>query len=335
MGYLSGLFEDGHERFLTLAIGAEGELELICPSLTESQARRAGIECIQTWNDSEDPLSLFENLADRWNLRTGILAVDDAMRAKMLLDMQQTLPAALFRPGQPILAELMSRKTDAELNLLRKAGAIADSALQAGIEAIRPGASESAVRNALRAAMEAGGGKPTFTIVATGAMGAEPHHESDDTVIQEGDVVIMDFGCDYQGYQSDITRTVCCGRASNEAKNVYDIVLRAHYAGRNAIHPGVPCGNVDRAARDVIEAAGYGKYFVHRLGHGIGMQVHEEPYMVSGNDKALEAGNCFSIEPGIYLPGKLGVRIENIVTCTESGHESLNEEPSPTLLEIS
>lgn len=334
MGYLSGLFEDGHERFLTLAVSASGEVELICPSLTATQARRAGISAIRAWRDSENPLLLFEDLADRWNLSSGILAVDNAMPSKMLLEMQQVLPAALFRAGQPILAELMSRKRKSELELLRKAGAIADGALAAGLSAIRPGVTEVSVRNALRQAMEEAGGRPTFTIVATGAQGAEPHHESDETIIQDGDVIVMDFGCEYQGYQSDITRTVCCGKASSKAKEVYEIVFAAHQAGRAAIRPGVACEDVDRAARKVIESAGFGEYFVHRLGHGIGMRVHEEPYMVEGNKTPLEVGHCFSVEPGIYLAGELGIRIENIVTCTEQGHESINAEPSASLLEI-
>ena len=165
-------------------------------------------------------------------------------------------------------------------------------------------------------------------------MGAEPHHESDNTVIQSGDVIIMDFGCEFEGYQSDITRTVCCGKASDEAKRVYDIVFGAHQAGRAAIHPGVACQELDRAARQVIEKSGYGEYFFHRLGHGIGMRGHEEPYIVEGNETPLEVGHCFSIEPGIYLAGRFGVRIENIVTATMDGHASINAEPSATLTEI-
>lgn len=334
MGYLSGLFEDGHERFLTLAVSAHGDSELICPSLTVNQAKRAGIQTIHGWRDAENPLVLFEDLAERWNLTSGILAVDNMMPAKMLLDMQQTLPAALFRPGQAILAELTSKKTAEELDLMRKAGAIADNALQAALDAIKPGVTEVEVKNVLYKSMEAGGGAPTFAIVAAGPMGAEPHHGSDSTVMREGDVIILDFGCDYCGYQSDITRTVCCGKASEEAHRVYGIVLQAHHAGRRAVRPGVPCQEIDRAARAVIERAGYGEFFFHRLGHGIGMQVHEEPYIVEGNLAPLQVGNCFSIEPGIYLAGKFGIRIENIVACGEDGEISLNVDPSPTLLEV-
>jgi len=234
----------------------------------------------------------------------------------------------------PQLSRLMAKKDPGEIELMLRAARIADDAVQAGIDAIHPGATEIQVQAALRKAMESAGGAPTFTIVGAGAMGAEPHHETGHVVITDGDLVVMDFGCDYKGYQSDITRTVCCGKASEEAHQVYDIVLRAHHAARLAIAPGIACQDVDLAARSVIEDAGYGPRFIHRVGHGIGMRLHEEPYMAPGNDRLLEAGNCFSIEPGIYLAGKLGVRIENIVTCTENGHRSLNAEPPDVLLEV-
>ncbi|MBA3726713.1 MAG: M24 family metallopeptidase, partial [Armatimonadetes bacterium] len=141
-------------------------------------------------------------------------------------------------------------------------------------------------------------------------------------------------GCHVDNYLSDITRTVCCGPASDEAKQVYRVVFKAHMAARAAIYPGVTCESIDQAAREVIEAAGYGEYFVHRTGHGIGLMGHEPPHMVAGSTSPLEVGQCFSVEPGIYLPGKFGVRIENIVAVTENGHESLNEEPAAELIEI-
>src|SRR5205823_5010713 len=144
-----------------------------------------------------------------------------------------------------------------------------------------------------------------------------------------------DYGCTVQGYYSDITRVVACGKAPKEAHRVYEVVYRAQAAARKAIRPGVEACEIDRTARHVINEAGYGKYFVHRTGHGIGMRGHEDPYIVDGNDTELEEGHCFSVEPGIYLPGQFGVRIENIVTVTPTGHESLNEEPAERLLELS
>lgn len=331
MRYLAGFPEDGHERFLTLAINGDRRVCMICPALSEQQARRAGIQDVRTWNDGEDPLALFQELAKEWGLRSGILAVDDMMHARQLLDMQSVLPAALFKPGQPVLGSLMSRKDSQEIEAMRVVGAIADKAYPAAFEVIRPGVSEERIARALSDAMSELGGSPTFCIVGTGANGAEPHHETDRSLVKPGDVLVLDFGCELEGYQSDITRCVCCGPANEEARKVYRTVYDAHMAGRDAVRPGVAAQDVDRATRRIIEKGGYGDYFVHRTGHGIGMRGHEEPYIVEGNQHILEEGNCFSIEPGIYLPGRFGVRIENIVAVTASGHESMNEEPASDL----
>lgn len=335
MGYLHGFYESGHERFMTLAVSAHAEVRLICPALSESQAKRAGIQDVRGWKDGENPLALFEQLASDWCLRSAIIAVDDEMPAQMLLKMQSALPAALFRPGQAVLAELMRRKEPGELDEMRRAGHIADEAFEAVKSQIHPGMTERQVSTVLGAEMARRGGEPAFAIVATGANSAEPHHLSDDTVLSAGDVLILDFGCTVNGYYSDITRTVGVGRVSQKAHEVYGIVYRAHRAGRDAIRAGVTAGSVDSAARQVIEEAGYGPQFFHRTGHGIGMRGHEEPFIIGDSQEVLEPGNCFSIEPGIYLAGEFGVRIENIVAATESGHESMNAEPSPTLIELS
>jgi Xaa-Pro aminopeptidase len=262
-----------------------------------------------------------------------MIAVEDDMRAQMLLWLQKDLPAALFSPGQEVIASLMGRKEPAEIAALEAAGKIADDALAVAIATIKPGVTENEVAEKLVAEMTRNGGGPGFCIIASGANGAEPHHGTDASVIKEGDVIVMDYGCSVDGYPSDITRTVCCGKASDEAKKVYKIVYDAHMASREAIKVGTECQEIDRAARKTISDAGYGEYFMHRVGHGIGMRGHEDPYMIEGNTIKLETGHCFSVEPGIYLPGKFGVRIENIVTVTESGHKSLNAEPSPTLIE--
>ncbi len=334
MGYLRGYHEGGGERFLTVAIAADGRERLICPALSESQARRIGFQDIASWRDGENPLALLERLADDWNLKTGILAVDDDMPAQMLLKMQATLPAALFKAGQATLAKLMRQKDEDELRLLRKAGKIADDAFDAVIPKIRAGMTEIEVADLLSNKMRDLGGVPMFCIIAAGPNGAEPHHLSDETVLRVGDVVVMDFGCDVEGgYKSDITRTICIGSATDQAKKVYEIVHGSHMAGRRAIRASLPAQEVDRAARKVIEDAGYGEFFVHRTGHGLGMRIHEDPYIVEGNDQPLLPGDVFSIEPGIYLPGSFGVRIENIVSATESGHESMNRQPSATLIE--
>jgi Xaa-Pro dipeptidase len=334
MDYLQGFGEDGYERFLTLGIRMTGEIVLICPALSATKAKRCGISDIRSWNDSENPLDLFKSLADEWNLRSGIVYVDGFMPAMMVLAMQDILPAALFRSGHAVLSGLMRKKDADELALLKTAAHIADVSLMPALQQLRPGMTESQFEAILRGEMLKLGGKPTFCIIAAGANSAEPHHESDDTPIMEGDVLLCDFGCSVGGYNSDTTRVVSLGRVSEEAHNVYAAVYEAQRAARAKIKAGVAAQEVDRGARQAIEKAGYGEYFIHRTGHGIGLKEHEEPYIVEGAENPLEIGECFSIEPGIYLPGKFGVRIENIVTPTLHGHESLNAEPSERLIEI-
>lgn len=334
MGYLAGFFESGGERFLIMAFAKSGERAMIVPALSETHAMHTGIEDMRTWSDGEDPMRLFEELAREWSLKTAVIGVDDEMPAGFLLPMQKVLPAALFKCAGDEMAKLRKVKDESELRLMKEAADIADAAFAEVLSRARPGMPEAELQKILLAAMMDGGGVPTFCIVAAGANGAEPHHATSDYKIQSGDVVVLDWGCSRSNYLSDVTRTICIGRASDEAKEVYRAVYRAHMAARSAIYPETPCEDIDAAAREVIENAGFGKYFVHRTGHGIGLMGHEPPHIVKGSKSLLEPGQCFSVEPGIYLPGKFGVRIENIVAVTKDGHESFNQEPSPELIEV-
>ena len=220
-------------------------------------------------------------------------------------------------------------KDEAELAALREAARRTDAAWSRFIESTRlSGLTElQAGAELTRYLVEEGLPKPDFLIVGSGPGSASPHHITGDRVIQEGDSVVFDFGSTWDHYYSDITRTVHVGEPSDEYRKVYETVLRANEAAKAAVRSGVACQDVDKAARDVIEAAGYGEYFIHRVGHGLGLDVHEEPYMVSGNTTPLQPGMVFSDEPGIYIPGEFGVRIEDILVCTEDGYESLNNAP--------
>ncbi|MBS1714038.1 MAG: aminopeptidase P family protein [Armatimonadetes bacterium] len=328
MNYLAGFQEEGGERLLTLVVGADGKNCLIAPALTRNQAERSGLQDVRVWSDGEDPIGLVKGLLDEWGCADGAFSVDDEMRSSLLLALQSALPQATFTAGHGLLGELTRIKDPGEIAKLKKAGDIADSSLADVLSKVKPGTTEWAVNELLGAEMSRRGGVPVFAIVATGAHGAEPHHHTGQTAVAEGDVVVLDYGCQYEGYLSDITRTVVVGRPTAEQSQVYRIVYDAHMAAREAIRPGVAAEDVDRAARRVIDDAGYGEFFVHRTGHGLGMRVHEEPYICKGNSHALEVGNVFSIEPGIYLPGRFGVRIENIVAVTDDGHESMNAEPT-------
>jgi len=334
MGYLADFHEGGGERMLVMLIRPEGEPAMIVPSLSRTHAEKTGVAQIRDWKDGEDPGALFESLALEWGLRTAVIGVDDEIPASILLRMQTALPAALFKAAGDVMAEARKSKDESELAAMKRAAEIAEAAFDAVVPSVREGMTEREVAFFLQMEMLKHGGQPTFCIVATGANGAEPHHTSDDTPLRKGDIVVIDWGCQVDHYLSDITRTVAVGEASDEAREVYRIVYASHQAGRGAIRPGVACQEVDRAARAVIQGAGFGERFIHRTGHGIGMMGHEPPMIVEGSSSPLAVGQCFSVEPGIYLPGRFGVRIENIVTVTESGHRSLNAEPPSEIIVV-
>jgi Xaa-Pro aminopeptidase len=225
---------------------------------------------------------------------------------------------------------LRIRKGAEELSALRRAGQVADGVIAAAHAACGIGVTEAEVARRVTAAMHQlePTGHVYGCIVASGPNSALPHHETGSRALEHGDVVILDYGCILDGYCSDITLTASLGPADAEVRRVHEVVWQAQQRALEAIRPGVPAEAVDRAAREVIEAAGYGDYFIHRTGHGIGLQVHEPPYLVAGSAAALEEGMSFSVEPGIYLPGRFGVRLEVIAAVGVDGPELLNL-PSP------
>lgn len=336
-GYLCGFNEPSIERLMLLGLHIDRPPVLFSPTISGEGAHRnpAGISDIRLWLDGSDPKVPLRPWFKNWKLDTAAIAVDDEMPAAFLLALQQTLPNARFTVGSPLMARVRARKDADELTLMRRASRLTDSALSAALEACRDGRTERGVALAIQHAIHEMDGEIAFdTIVGSGPHSALPHHHTGDRILTAGDVIILDYGAMSEGYNGDITRTVCLGEASEEVQEVYKIAWDAHHAARAAVKPGVTAASVDRAAREVIERAGYGQYFIHRTGHGIGLQVHEAPFIVEGNELALEEGMCFSIEPGIYLPGRFGVRIENIVRVTDAGHESLNAEPQEHIREL-
>jgi Xaa-Pro dipeptidase len=338
MLYLSGFSEPPLERLMFLLVPQAGEPCWFVPSLSaeSAAANPAGWQVRYVWHDSEGPVHQLERLAREQNLETAVIAVDDEMPALFLLILQEVLPAALFRRGGEIMAEVRARKDPLEIERLREAARLTDDALASGLERCMPGVSEWAVALAIQRALHEMGSHLAFGIpvVAAGENSSKPHYTTGHRPLQLGDVIVIDYGGVYEGYCNDITRVVSVGTAPDEAKKIYAVVYEAHMAAREAARPGVPAQEVDRAARRVIQQAGYGDYFVHRTGHGIGLSVHEPPYIVEGNDAPLEVGHCFTIEPGIYLPGRFGVRIENVYVITEAGCESLNADPPDQIREI-
>jgi Xaa-Pro aminopeptidase len=333
LGYLVEFPEDAHERFMVLAVHKSGQHCLICPALSSIQARRAGITNIRDWRDGENPVALFSDLIEEWNGEAGVFLVDDHMPAKMLLEMQQAFIGIRFVSGGSYLGQLTGVKDAEELAKMKAAGELADQVFLKVKSSLSEGMTELDLEKVIRDEFSRLGGNPTFCIVGFGPGAAESHHINSETKLAKDDLVLVDFGCEFQGYNSDITRVLSFGTATAKHKEVYDVVYRAHEAARLAACVGAIPAEVDQAARQVIADAGYGEYFTHRTGHGIGTQVHEHPNISPDNTTPLIEGNCFSIEPGIYLPGEFGVRLENLYSSSSSA-VSFNAPISPVLEEV-
>ncbi|AWW37014.1 aminopeptidase P family protein [Streptomyces cadmiisoli] len=313
------------ERLTVLILAAGQDPVLVVPTLEAPDAAKApGAPALtlRDWTDGKGPYATAAALLDA----AGRLGVSDNTWAMHLLGLQNALPGSSYASFTEALPMLRAVKDAAELELLAAAGAAADQAFEE-IRTVRfAGRRESDLARDLAGLLRRSGHEQVdFTIVASGPNGADPHHEVGDRVIEPGDMVVLDFGGLKDGYGSDTSRTVHVGEPTEEERRVHDLVREAQEAGFRAVRPGVACQEVDRAARAVIADAGYGEYFIHRTGHGIGVTTHEPPYMIEGEEQPLVPGMCFSVEPGIYLPGRFGVRIEDIVTVTEDGGRRLND----------
>jgi Xaa-Pro aminopeptidase len=330
MAYTTGFTEEPGERHLLAFLPAVGEPVFLVPALSGEQVRRATwIDDVRTWDDEADPAERVAAIVKELDLDGGRLLVDDTMHARFTHDLRAAAPDATFGLASEVLSQLRVRKDDAEIDALRRAGAVADEVIAelraTGETVVGQTEAELAAEIERKLAAHGGTGVSFEVIVGSGPNGAMPHHTHGDREIRAGDPVVLDFGTRVDGYPSDQTRTVVFGGEPDEqVRAVHDVVRRAQQAGVAAVEPGVTAADVDEAARSVIEDAGYGEAFVHRTGHGVGLDVHEEPYIVAGNDRELEPGMVFSVEPGVYLDGEFGVRIEDLVVVTEDGCERLN-----------
>jgi Xaa-Pro aminopeptidase len=343
-------FEHGHaaERLLALVLRADGRASWIAPAMNVPQVQECAIDGQQIvgWSDGDGYLpALRESVKD-----ARVIAFDEEARSGFLLDLISVAPQAKLVGSAQITRSLRIRKNARELDALRAVARQVDQTIPEAVALCRPGRSEEEVDQLLRAALLARDQESAvaFTIIASGENAALPHHETSNRRLQSGDVVILDFGTRGRlpiaarsgqtqsrthGYLSDITVTCAVGEPrDNEVRRVYQTVWEAQQAAIRAVRPGATCSSVDRAARQVIERAGYGAFFTHRTGHGLGLQGHEAPYIRAGNEQLLEEGMVFSIEPGIYLPGRFGVRLELIVAVTAPGVELLNAPSSQSLL---
>ncbi len=328
--YLTGFHEEPGERHFLFVVPAVGDPVLLVPALYGSRVREeTTVPDVRTWSDGDDPVAAVRDLLADRDLRSGRLLVDDRMWARFTQDLRAAAPEATWGLASEALVELRIRKDDAELAALREAAAVADAVLEdlrnRGSDAVGVTEREVAAWIEDRLAARGGEGVAFGTIVGSGPNGAKPHHRCEDREIRAGEPVVFDFGTRVDGYPSDQTRTlVLDGDPPDGYPAVHEVVREAQTAAIEAVEPGMTAAAVDRAAREVIEEAGYGDAFVHRTGHGVGLDVHEEPYVVAGNDRELEPGMVFSVEPGIYLDGRFGCRIEDLVVVTDDGAERLN-----------
>jgi Xaa-Pro aminopeptidase len=313
------------ERITMLVIQSGRDPEMIVPVLERPDAERApaeGVIALRDWTDGADPYAATAAMLDP----AGRYAISDAAWAMHVLGLQEALPGSRYVSMTAALPLLRAIKDEEERARLAAAGAAVDATFEALVALPFAGRTERDVATDLaRLLREHGHATVEFTVVGSGPNGASPHHDMSDRVIRDGDMVVLDFGGVRDGYCSDTTRTVHVGEPTAEEREVHDVVRHAQQAAFEAVRPGVACQEIDRAARRVIADAGYGDAFIHRVGHGIGLTPHEPPYMVEGETRAIAPGMCFSIEPGIYLPGRFGVRIEDIVVATEDGARRLNE----------
>lgn len=324
--YLLGYRAPVLERLTCLVVRPSAEAVLIVPRLEEPLARHelgsiADRLSIVAWDETDDPFRLVQQLL----AGTARVGVQDQMWARFVLRLGAALdPTALVEAG-PTMSALRRVKSPDEVDRLRQAARAADAAMLEITGERLSGRTESDVSARIRGLLiEHGHHTADFAIVASGPNSASPHHEAGDRVITRGDAVVLDIGGTVAGYGSDTTRTAFVGEPAAEFAALHEVLRQAQAAACEAVRPGVACSAIDAVARGIIEEAGYGEAFIHRTGHGIGMETHEEPYIVASNPEPLAAGHAFSIEPGIYIPDTWGARIEDIVVCTEAGGERLN-----------
>lgn len=325
--YLTGYGAPALERLTLLVIRPGEDATLVVPELERPLAldspagRTLDRDRVLGWRDGEDPYELVAGLLPT----SGRVAVGDRTWASHLLFLQRATPGLDYEPASPVIGRLRAVKDDDELAALRRAGRAADETFRQILGMGFLGRREEELAADLAELLVANGhARADFTIVASGPNAASPHHEPGGRTILPRDAVVLDFGGELAGYYSDTTRTVVVGEPPPGFPEVYEVVHDAQDAAVRAVRPGIAAQEVDRAARRIVEDAGYGERFFHRTGHGIGLEVHEPPYIIEGNGTPLEPGMTFSVEPGIYLEAAFGVRIEDIVAVTPEGVERLN-----------
>jgi Xaa-Pro aminopeptidase len=328
--YLVGYHALPLERLTMLVVPAEGEPVLVVPELEAPRAVDSGateIVPLVPWSETEDAIALVAGHLASCGVSRGRLAVQDRLWSAFTLALQAALPEASWVAGSEVMRRLRMVKSPDEVRALREVGAAIDAVHAQVPTLLRAGRTEAEVGRDIAELILVDHEEINFIIVASGPNGASPHHETGDRVLAPGDAVVVDIGGTRAGYCSDMTRDYVIGALPYGYEALHRVLEEAQATAVRAVRPGVTAASIDAAARDVITDAGYGDRFVHRTGHGIGIEEHEEPYIVAGNQELLTPGMAFSVEPGIYVPGRYGARIEDIVVVTDDGVEQLNLRP--------
>lgn len=322
--YFSGFVPHLDERFNALLI-SQSAVVWVAPELNREQIEAHVQIPLIAWRDDEGPQGAIRQALQKLG-RPRALGIDGAARADVLLRLQEVAQPQTSQAADDIIAALRQVKSADEIEKLALAAAQADRAMQAAIEACRPGVTEREVAWVIEAFFRQDGAEQVdFTLVASGPNGAFPHHHSSDRVLQEGDAIIIDIGATLHGYKSDITRMVYLGEPNAEFLRTYEAVNQANLAARSQVKAGMSAQAIDHAARHTLKEHGLAEFFIHRTGHGIGLDIHEPPYIMEGNEVLLQSGMTFSIEPGVYRMGQFGIRIEDIVAVTDQGVRVLSQ----------
>ena len=330
MSYFTGIQFHLMERPTIFLLDREGRSCIILPELEVSKVKAVSpdLTCFSYGDNPATWLSSIQAAFNTMKMTAPTLGIEPTRLRFLELDfIQRSLKSPRFISADKVFSHLRIQKDPEEIALMRRAVEIAEKAFLNTLPVIRPGTSERTIAAELTIQMLREGSDPEFPftpIVASGPNSANPHALPSDRLVQPGDMIVIDWGASFQGYISDLTRTVALGTPDPEMIRIYEAVKQSNQAGRESTKPGIPAGDVDRAGRTVIQSAGYGKYFTHRIGHGIGLEAHEDPYMYAENELLLAPGMTFTVEPGIYLPGKGGVRIEDDMVVTSNGAESLS-----------
>ncbi|MBS3794317.1 MAG: aminopeptidase P family protein [Candidatus Thorarchaeota archaeon] len=326
--YLTGLAYEMRERLVSLIIQPERDPILVVPSFELSEiSQRTWIDDFLSWSEEKDPYRLISERLDMTNSETNIL-LDDSTSLGIFWKLEKALGGFNSTSSiTPLIDKMRLRKSKDEIELMKKSGRVIEDAIMIAFKGAKTGMTERQLKQIVMNEIIKHGADPTFAAVQFGENSALPHAEPSNRELQEKDVVLLDCGCAIDGYNTDMTRVGVVGEPTEKQREVYDVVVKAQKTALDEIGPGLSCGSADGIARSVIESEGYGKYFTHRLGHGIGLQVHEAPYLVRGNSLKLAPGMTHSVEPGVYLPGEFGIRMEDLVHITEDGVELLTFAP--------